>query len=116
MLRSYVGSSPAGPADHVPHFVHADIPETELAKQLRHPRGAPPFGAGRRGDRGKRGLARERHLVGALDVVTGGTNAVVREELCHEFVHESQVIRYVSLQCSCKTPSRKRFTAASRKP
>ena len=80
MPRPYIGSSPAGPAHDVPDLVDADIPETELAKQLRYPRGALPFGAGRGGDRGQRGLAREGHLIGALDVVAGRPNAIVGEE------------------------------------
>ena len=80
MLRHYINNSPTRPAEHVPDLVHADIPETELAKQLRQPRGALSFGAGRGGYRGQRGLAREGHLVGALDVVAGGPNAIVGEE------------------------------------
>ena len=80
MLRPCIGAFPAGSAEHVPDAVHGDVPEADLAKQLRHPGGALRFGAGRGGDRGQRGLAREGHLIGALDVVAGRPNAIVGEE------------------------------------
>ena len=71
--------SPTVPADHVPDVVQGDVPEADLAKQLRHPGGALRFGAGRSGDSGQGRLAREGDLVGPLDVVTGGPDAVVGE-------------------------------------
>src|SRR5207247_6532321 len=104
------GSCPAGPAEHVPDAVYGDVPEADHAKQLRHPDGALRFGAGRSGDSGQGRLAREGDLVGPLDVVTGGANAVVGEELRHYIVHSLEAGQFT---VQSQAARRKRLTAAS---
>ncbi len=68
------------PSPHIPDVICRDVVQSDIAKHLRDPRAARSLRAGRGGDRGERGLARQRRLVGALDVLAGGAHPFVREE------------------------------------
>jgi hypothetical protein len=75
---------------HIPRAIDRYVREPDLAEQLRHSPGTPSLGAGRGGDGGERGLARERDLVRALDVMTRRADAVVTEEAGDEVVHRGR--------------------------
>ena len=68
-------------------MVEPDIREPHLAEQFRDPRAARCLGAGRRRCGGERGLARQGPLVGALDVTSGGPDALVREQAREGVLH-----------------------------
>jgi hypothetical protein len=68
------------PSPHVPHAVHSHIRQADFPKQLRDVRATRRFGPRRRGDRGQRGLTGERRFIGALDMRSGGGNAIVGEK------------------------------------
>ena len=71
---------PVEPSLHIPRLIDADVREPDFAEQLRHPCRALALGPGGRRDRRERRLASERQLVGALDVMARGADAIVGEE------------------------------------
>ena len=96
------------PAAHIARLIDPHVRQSDLAKQFRDARPARSLGAGRCRRGGERGLAREGHVVGALDVTAGGADALVREQARDEVVHG-----LVSAQCSPKPHAASGLTAAS---
>jgi len=77
MLRPY---NVAMPSSDIPNLVNRHILESSLIEHFRDAGAPRPFRAGRRGDRGQRGLAGEGRLVGALDMGARGAYAVVGQQ------------------------------------
>src|SRR2546426_1148904 len=63
------------------------VPQAGLPEQLGDPGGALRLRSRRGGDRGERGLARQRDVIGALDVLTRRLDAVVAEQAGDHLVH-----------------------------
>ena len=93
--RLYVGPSPVAdhPAVHVADFIDQDVLETDFAEQLGDVGGAAAFGARRGRDRGQGGLPRERHLIGALEMMARRADALVREQARDALIHRFTVTR-----------------------
>ncbi len=79
---------PVQPPVHVPDFVHQHVPQSDLPEQLGDARAAARFGSRGRGQSAQLGLARQRHLVGALQVRPRGAHAVVPEQAGDHAVHD----------------------------
>ena len=95
MLRLYVGPAPvtAHPAVHVADCVDQDVLEANVAEQLGYVGGAAAFGARGGRDRGHCGLPRERHLIGALEVLARRADALVREQARDVLIHRFTLTR-----------------------
>src|SRR5947209_7715786 len=65
----------------------APAPEPRLPEQLGDPGGALRLRSRRGGDRRERGLARQRDVIGALDVLSRRLDAVVAEQAGNHLVH-----------------------------
>src|SRR5437773_5285615 len=95
----------AKPPVHVAGVVDRYVRQADLAEQLGQVCGAPGFRTRGRGDGRERRLARERHLIGALDVMARRANALVREQARNKIVHQ------LDSQCSHKPPAARRKRA-----
>src|SRR5256712_11481535 len=68
------------PAVHVPHLIDQHVPQPDLAEQLGDARTAARLSPRRRREAGELSLARQRHVVGPLEMGAGGADARVREQ------------------------------------
>src|SRR5439155_25211407 len=75
------------PAAHVARLIDPHLEKSDLADQFPDPRATRCFGAGRRRCGGERSLPRQGQLVGALDVTSGGADALVREQAREGVLH-----------------------------
>src|SRR5438132_1189204 len=78
---------PGSPPGDVPNFVDRDVLQADGAEQLGHARRAVTLGSRRGRDRAQRRLARQRHLVGALDVMARGADALMPEQARDGLIH-----------------------------
>jgi len=77
MLRPYVASIVSIPPAHIPDLVNLHIRQSSLAEHFRDACASRRFRTRWRGNRRQGGLAAERRFVGALDMRSRGTHAIV---------------------------------------
>ena len=74
MLRPYI------PPTHIADIIDRHVFQTRFTEHLGDPAAPRRFRSGGRGNRGQRGLTRQRRFIRALDMRPRSPDAIVREE------------------------------------